>query len=212
MKANEAYNDVIETEEELRALIGFPSELVSRKTITHLDHHCTDFISRSPFMVISTADSNGSCDVSPRGDYPGFVLIQNERRLVIPERPGNKRSDSLRNILSNPQIGLLFMIPGLGETLRINGQALLVKDDELLEQMAYNGRKPLLGIAVDVEECFVHCAKAFIRSGLWNPDSWADKESLPSASRIIADHASLPGSDEEVVARRLEEGYAQRLY
>ncbi|SFT14067.1 pyridoxamine 5'-phosphate oxidase family protein [Paenibacillus sp. BC26] len=212
MQANETYNDVIETEEELRALIGFPSEIVNRKAIAHLDEHCADFINRSPFVVISTADSSGLCDVSPRGDQPGFVLVQNERRLVLPERPGNKRSDSLRNILSNPQIGLLFMIPGLGETLRINGRASLIKDDELMEQMAHNGRKPLLGIAVEVEECFIHCAKAFIRSGLWDPESWAEKESLPSPSQIIADHAKLPGTDAEAIARRLAEGYSQRLY
>ncbi|RAP73603.1 pyridoxamine 5'-phosphate oxidase family protein [Paenibacillus montanisoli] len=213
MNVNEIRDqDPIDTEEELRQLIGYPSELASRKTIHSIDRHCADFISRSPFLVISSSDRLGRCDASPRGDQPGFVLIQDEHRLIIPERPGNKRIDTLRNILMNPYVGLLFLIPGLGETLRINGRASLMKQAELLEQLAVNGRKPLLAISVEVEECFIHCAKAFIRSGLWEPGSWSDKAALPSASRIIADHADLPGTDAEAIARRLEEGYSQRLY
>ncbi|WP_308636427.1 pyridoxamine 5'-phosphate oxidase family protein [Paenibacillus silvisoli] len=202
----------IETEEELREILGYPSELVSRKAIAHIDRHCADFISRSPLLIISSSDRLGRCDSSPRGDQPGFVLVQDERQLIIPERPGNKRIDTLRNILDNPYVGLLFMIPGLGETLRINGKAAIVKQPELLERLAVNGRSPLLAIRVEAEECFMHCAKAFIRSGLWEPGKWSDKSELPSAPRIIADHASLPGTDAEAIARRLEEGYAQRLY
>lgn len=212
MEPSVSYQDKIETEEELRSIIGYPSELVKRKVITYIDSHCKDFISRSPFLVISTSDESGYCDVSPRGDRPGFVFVLDEKHLVIPERPGNKRSDTLRNILSNPNAGLLFLIPGLGETLRVNGKASLVKDDSLLERMAVNGKKPLLGILVEVEECFIHCAKAMIRSGLWKPESWGDKDSLPNASKILADHVKLPGMTEETIKSSLKEDYKTELY
>jgi uncharacterized protein len=206
------FNNLIESEEELRSLIGFPSELVKRKAINHIDHHCKNFIAKSPFLVISTSDKSGFCDVSPRGDHPGFVEVLNEKYLVIPERPGNKRMDTMLNILSNPQVGLQFMIPGLGETLRINGKASLVRDPRLLEQMAAKGKVPLIGIGIEVEECYMHCAKAFIRSGLWEPSTWPEKDSLPSAAKIIYEHANLPESSPETVEKGLKESYAQRLY
>lgn len=209
---NNQFKYIIETEDELRALIGLPSELVKNKVITYLDHHCSSFISKSPFLVISTSDHFGYCDVSPRGDSPGFVYVLNEKFLIIPERPGNKRFDSMRNILSNPKVGLLFFIPGLGETLRVNGSACLVKDDELLEKMTVKGRKPLVGIGVEVEECYIHCAKAFKRSGLWDPSSWADHDTLPSAAQIIFEHAKLPNSSVKTIEERLQESYTKRLY
>src|SRR5690606_34488924 len=135
-----------------------------------------------------------------------------EKHIVIPDRLGNKRIDSLRNLLSNPKIGLLFIIPGLGETLRVNGQASVVQDEHFMEQMAVKGRKPLLGIGVEVEECFIHCAKAFKRSGLWEVESWAKQETLPSAAKILADHAKLPDTDEHKVTEMLQESYTKRLY
>ncbi|WP_419887480.1 pyridoxamine 5'-phosphate oxidase family protein [Neobacillus niacini] len=209
---NKPFKDFVQTEEELRKLIGFPSELVERKIITYLDQHCEEYISKSPFLVIASSDSAGKGDVSPRGDMPGFVKVLNENYLIIPERPGNKRIDTMRNILANPNVGLLFMIPGLGETLRVNGNAYLVKDVDLLEQMSVRGRTPLLCIGVEVEECYIHCAKAFKRSSLWEPSSWAAKETLPSAAKIIFDHARLPGSSTESIEERLKEGYSKRLY
>jgi uncharacterized protein len=212
LKNNPQCKSTIETEEELISLIGVPSEVVTRKVITQLDEHCTDFIARSPFLVISTSDHLGYCDASPRGDGPGFVFVVNEKYLVIPERPGNKRADSLRNILSNPRVGLLFFIPGLGETLRINGKASLTKDAGLLERMSVSGRTPLLGIGVEVEECFIHCAKAFIRSGLWDPNSWADTGTLPYVPKIIADHVGLPNTNADSIAERLNDSYTKRLY
>ncbi|MCP3033041.1 pyridoxamine 5'-phosphate oxidase family protein [Halobacillus sp. A1] len=212
MKGNYQFKNIIQTEEELRSMIGFPSELVHNKVITYLDNHCAQFISKSPFLVISTSDEYGFCDVSPRGDMTGFVQVLSEKQLVIPERPGNKRIDTMRNILSNPRIGLLFFIPGLGETLRINGKAALVTDDELLESMAFKGKKPLVGIGVEVEECFIHCAKAFKRSGLWEPDSWPQQTILPSAAKIIFEHAKLPNMSVDSIQKRLEEGYSKRLY
>ncbi len=202
----------IESEEELRSIIGFPSELANKKVISSIDHHCADFISKSPFMVLATSDESGFCDVSPRGDKAGFVQVLGEKMLLIPERPGNRRSDSLRNILSNPRVGLLFFIPGLGETLRMNGKAKLVIDDELLDRMAVNGKKPLLGIGVEVEECFIHCAKAFKRSELWEPNSWLDNGSLPSTSKMLFEHAKLPNTSAESIQERLEESYSKSLY
>ncbi|HWK22493.1 MAG TPA: pyridoxamine 5'-phosphate oxidase family protein [Ureibacillus sp.] len=212
MKLVNAFENTIKSEEELRSIIGDPSELVKNKVINHLDHHCIDFISKSPFLVLSTSDKYGYCDASPRGDKPGFVLVLNEKQLVIPERPGNKRIDSLRNILSNPQIGLLFFIPGLGETLRINGHATIVNDEELRNKMAVGDKVPLLGIGVEVEECFIHCAKAFKRSGLWDVNTWAEEDELPSAAKMLQEHAKLDNSSVEDIQKRLNDGYRDRLY
>jgi len=206
------FKQTIKSEEELRSIMGHPSDLVKNKVISYLDSNCTEFISKSPFLVISTSDKFGNCDVSPRGDKPGFVEVLSDKHIIIPERTGNKRMDSMRNILSNPRIGILFFIPGLGETLRINGSATLVMDEDLLEKMAVKGKKPQLGIGVEVEECFIHCAKAFIRSGLWDPKSWSDKESLPSAAKILFEHAKLPNTTVEIIEDRLEESYTKRLY
>lgn len=212
MRKDFTYIEKIAIKEELRSLIGYPSELVKRKVITYLDEHCRDFIARSPFLVISTADDSGFCDVSPRGDMPGFALVLDEKHLIIPERPGNKRVDTLRNILSNPKAGLLFLIPGLGETLRVNGKASLVKDDSLLEKMAVNGKKPLLGICVEVQECFIHCAKAMKRSGIWEPHTWCDKDSLPNAAKILSEHVKLPNLTAEEIDKSLQEDYENELY
>ncbi|WJE54525.1 pyridoxamine 5'-phosphate oxidase family protein [Bacillus cereus] len=204
-------NSFISTEEELRHILGYPSDRAVKKVIPSLDHHCRDFLSKSPFLVISTSDKFGNCDASPRGDAPGFVYVLNENQIVIPERPGNRRVDSILNILSNPKIGLIFFIPGLGESLRINGRASITNDEKILEKMQVNGRSPLLGIIVEVEECFIHCAKAFIRSKLWDPDSWLEKAALPSAAKMLVDHAKVNANEEEV-ARSLEESYTKRLY
>ncbi|MFE5317439.1 pyridoxamine 5'-phosphate oxidase family protein [Paenibacillus sp. NPDC056579] len=204
-----AFHDVFTSEEELRELLGYPSDVVTRKVIGAMDAHCKDYIAQSPFVMVATSNQDGSCDVSPRGDAPGFVLVLDDHRLVIPERPGNRRIDSLRNIISNPHIGLIFLIPGMEETLRINGRAYVTRDEELLQKMQAMGKTPQLAIGVVVEECYMHCAKAFKRSGLWNAGSWPAKEELPSAARIIAAHTSL---DESQIVRGLEESYTKRLY
>ncbi|MFC0470393.1 pyridoxamine 5'-phosphate oxidase family protein [Halalkalibacter kiskunsagensis] len=209
---NQVFKNVITSEEELRALAGYPSEGVKKKVIPALDSHCRDFMAKSPFLTLATADSNGACDVSPRGDAPGFVHIIDDHHFVIPERPGNRRMDSITNILANPQVGILFFIPRLGETLRVNGKAVLITDDDLLEKMQVQGKKPVLGIGIQVEECFIHCAKAFIRSGLWNPDSWSEKELLPSVARILKDHIHLPDVEVEVIEEDLKASYEKHLY
>ncbi|SER32550.1 hypothetical protein SAMN04487944_10330 [Gracilibacillus ureilyticus] len=206
------YKHTIDSEEELRKLIGYPGELVNNKAIQYIDRNCQEFISKSPFLLIATSSESGFCDVSPRGDHAGFVQVLNEKQLIIPERPGNKRADSLRNILSNPYVGLLFVIPRLGETLRVNGNAVIIKDEEILNRMIVKGKKPLLAIGVDVEECYIHCAKAFIRSGLWNPESWTDKAELPSAAKMIYEHAKQPDTSISSIEERLKESYSKRLY
>lgn len=148
-------------------------------------------------------------DVSPRVDAPGFVVVLDEKHIIIPERPGNRRIDSMRNILLNSRVGLLFIIPGMEETLRVNGRATLIHDEQLLEKMKAKDRKPLIGIGVEVEECFIHCAKAFKRSKLWDPNSWMSKEMLPSASKMLSAHSQFRNED---VTRMLEESYTKRLY
>lgn len=212
LENQDPFNDVIQTEEELRDITGHPSKLVTNKVIHFLDHHCIDIISKSPFITLSTSDDKGYCDGSPRGDYPGFVQVIDERKLVIPERPGNRRMDSIRNILSNPRIGILFMIPGLEETLRINGKASVTHDDDFLEKMAYKGKKPVLGIGVVVEECLIHCAKSFKRAHLWEPPFWAEKETLPKAAKILVEHAKLLNVDEKEMNNQLQESYRKGLY
>ncbi|GIO09055.1 phosphohydrolase [Brevibacillus reuszeri] len=206
------FREVISSESELREMYGEPSKLVQNKAITQIDSHVRNFIAQAPFLIIATANEEGKCDASPRGDAPGFVHIIDDNHLVIPERPGNKRMDSISNILSNPQIGLIFMIPTLEETLRINGRACIIRDAELLEKMAVKGKVPTIGIGVQVEECFMHCAKAFMRSGLWKPESWPEAGTTPNVSQILADHVKLPGVTEKEVAEGLEDSYKNRLY
>lgn len=206
------FRNIVSNEEQLTSIIGTPSNLVTNKVINHIDEHCVHFLSLSPFCLLSTADKYGHCDVSPRGDKQGFALIIDKKRLVLPERPGNRRVDSMRNIISNPSIGLLFLIPGLGETLRINGRACLITDDELLEKMSENEKKPLIGIAVEVEECYIHCAKAFKRSGLWNPEIWEEKANLPSAAKILSNHAKLSNLSPEEIETILVKDYKEGLY
>jgi PPOX class probable FMN-dependent enzyme len=208
----DSFGEKIQSEEELRALFGSPSQLVRRKTIDHLDSHCRGFIAKSPMLFVATSDREGNCDVSPRGDQAGFVLILDEKRLVIPERPGNRRFDSLLNILANPRIGLIFIIPGLEETLRINGRACIFRDEEILKRLRVQDKPPWAGIGVEVEECFIHCAKSFKRSRLWDVTSWLDREELPKPAEILAAHVDEIGVTPETVSEALKESYTKRLY
>jgi PPOX class probable FMN-dependent enzyme len=183
----------ITTEEELRNIVGSPHKNVVNKTISIIDEHCKNFIARSPLLFLATADSKGHCDVSPRGDEPGTVLVLNDHQLVLPDRPGNKRLDSISNILLNPQVGLLFLIPGLEDVLRINGRATIIKNDDILNQMSLKGKKPLLGIGIDVDEAFIHCPRALNQSNIWNHESWEDKETLPTLMEIFHAHLKING-------------------
>lgn len=206
------FRDVVTSEPELQALVGHPSEVARAKQIAVLDAHCRAFIARSPFVLVGTADAAGRADVSPKGDAPGFVLVLDDRHLVVPDRPGNRRVDGMRNILANPHVGLLFLVPGCGETLRVNGRAWIVRDPELRERLAAQGKRPVLAIGVEVEEVFLHCAKAFLRSRLWQPAHWPDRGELPEPARMLLDHARPPGMTLEQMQRRLADGYRTTLY
>ncbi|GAA0365452.1 pyridoxamine 5'-phosphate oxidase family protein [Bacillus horti] len=203
----------LEELEELRPILGQPSKLVQEKVVHSLDLLSKEFIAKSPFLLIATSDAKGCCDVSPRGDAPGFVHVIDDKHLFIPERPGNKRMDSIRNILENPHIGLIFLIPGLGETFRVNGKACISRDPQLLERTAVNGKVPLLGIGVEIVEGYMHCAKAFKRSGLWQPEAWLSEAERPTAAKIIAAHVSTKSAiTEKEVTDSLNESYTKRLY
>jgi PPOX class probable FMN-dependent enzyme len=206
------FDDVITSNEELRSLLGDPSKLAGNKVLTKLDQHCQTLIRQSPFLVLSTSNQDGTCDASPRGDEPGFVYIADENHIIIPERPGNKRVDSIQNILSNPHVGLLFIIPGMDETLRVNGKAFITRDQKWLEKMAVNQKVPRLGIVVTVEEAFMHCVKAFKRSGLWDSTTWPKRESLPSMAEILKDHIQRDELTVETINDSLMESYSKRLY
>lgn len=200
------------TAEELRALLGEPGEPALRKQIATLDAHCRRFIALSPLLFISTANGAGQCDVSPRGDAPGFAHVLSDTLLAIPERPGNRRADTLRNILENPQVGLLFVIPGLRETLRINGAARLHTDVALLDALSVEGKRPQLAIVVEAQEVFLHCGRALVRSRLWQTTTWPQPDALPSAAQIFADHIAKPGITREVAEGSLEVSYTTDLY
>jgi uncharacterized protein len=163
---------------QLRSIIGDPGELVPKKVLRALDEMATDFIRRSPFLVLATTDAEGNLDASPKGGNPGFVAIEDEVTLAIPDRKGNKLVFSLQNILANPHVGLIFIIPGTGETLRVNGSAELTIEPALLERLAERGALANIGIRVHIHECFFHCAKAFLRSQLWHPDSWPARQKI----------------------------------
>ena len=198
----------IRDEAELRSLLGDPSELVRAKIGDRLNELTRQFVDRSPFVLLATSAPDGSCDVSPRGDPPGFVRVLDEQTVLLPERPGNRLADSLRNVLRNPHVGLLFVIPGVGDTLRVNGRATLVTDEELLAPCAVEGKVPKLGLLVDVEEVFTHCSKAFLRSALWDPSRFVDRSELPSSGEIH--RRRDPSFDAEAYDADRAERYARR--
>jgi PPOX class probable FMN-dependent enzyme len=176
----------ITTLAELRAIFGEPSPLVAKKLLRGLDEMAADFIRRAPFVVLGTADADGNQDVSPKGDGPGFVLIEDERTLLIPDRKGNKLIFTLQNILANPHVGLIFIVPGTNETLRVNGTAELSNDPALLDRLSARGQAAQLAIRVTVRECFFHCAKAFIRSQLWKPETWSEQMRISWGTYLAA--------------------------
>jgi hypothetical protein len=201
----------IETLEELRALFDAPSSMVQRKVLPRLDKHCRAIIAASPFICISSSSAGGRADISPRGDAPGFVQVIDDATLFVPDRPGNNRLDTMSNILERPEIGLLFIVPGMEETLRIYGTAALVRDPALLARAQVNGKTPALGIKVTVEGAHLHCGKAFRRARLWDPAAQIDRKSLPSLGEIVRDQIGLTDVPVEAVDARIEESY-RKLY
>ena len=209
------FRNVITTEQDLRELMGSPVQRSIDKETTYLTDECIRFIERSPFMLLATSGSSGRCDVAPKGDPAGFVRVLDNKHLVIPDRPGNKRFDGLRNIMENPHIGLIFLVPGRQETLRVNGRAWITNDPELLDTMLVQGKRPWFALGVEVEECFLHCAKALVRSRLWETESWPDLASVPTGAELLMSatrpYEMTPETLAEVAAS-LEEGVRSRLY
>jgi PPOX class probable FMN-dependent enzyme len=201
----------ITSREGLRAHYRAASEGSLRKEMKALDPHARGFLKRSPFVLIGSCDGAGNADVTPKGDRPGFVTVLDDTTIAIPDRPGNNRLDTLENIVVNPAVGLLFLIPGMDETLRINGDAKLTADAGLRERLAAEGRLPAAVIVVAVKAVYMHCAKAFMRSELWRPESWPDRASLPTLGQILKDQLRLSESAEEA-DRRLAESYAQSMW
>lgn len=203
--------EVADNEDELRALYGPPSELAARKCLPRLDEHCRHFIEQSPFVCLSSAGADGSADISPRGDAPGFVRVLDEQTLFVPDRLGNNRIDSLRNLVVNPHIGLLFLIPGIDETLRVNGVARVVLRSELLDESTVGGKTPRSGILVEVREAFLQCAKALKRSKLWSDDYRLTHEQMPTLGKMLADQLCLTTPVNELDAL-IDKAYREKLY
>jgi PPOX class probable FMN-dependent enzyme len=206
----EASMDVVEDLGELRELYGPPGERSVKKQLTRFDKHCRAFIARSPFLVMASSDPSGRCDASPKGDAPGFVQVLDDQTLLIPDRLGNNRVDTIGNLLERPGVGLIFFVPGLNETLRVNGRARITTDPALLEPLAVNGKVPRSGILVAAEEIYFHCGKALIRSDLWNPEKQLQRSEFPSLGRILADQ--IGGMSVEEAERATAESYRTRLY
>src|SRR5882762_5991655 len=177
MAESERWIDVT-SEEELRALLGPPMARSASKDRPRLHAVDREWLAASPFCLVATAAADGSCDVSPKGDPPGFTVVLDDTTIAIPERKGNRRVDGFRNVLSNPHVGLIYLVPGRSDTLRINGRARLVRDAPFFDQMIVKGNRPVLALVVDIEEIFHHCSKAFLRSALWKPETW-DSDALP---------------------------------
>jgi PPOX class probable FMN-dependent enzyme len=176
---------MISAEETLRATLGQPSDVVKAKVSHRLNELTRQFVERSPFLCLATSAADGTCDVSPRGDPAGFVKVLDERTLLLPDRPGNRLADSFRNVLENPHVALLFVIPGISDTFRVNGRASIVEDPELLAPCAVEGKVPKLGLRIEVDEAYTHCPKAFLRAQLWDPDRYADRSELPSSGELM---------------------------
>ena len=205
------FKDSITSVAQLREVLGSPSAMVEAKVIQALDVHCREFIAKSPFLLVASADGAGKVDVSPKGDPAGFVQVLDEHTIAIPERLGNRLADTLLNILQRPQVGLLFVIPGRRETLRAGGTAKIVRDDWLLERMAVAGKKPALATVVTLDRVFFHCAKCVIRSSLWKPEGWPDINGMATLAQAVKDHAKLKDSV-DTLQDVLDASYRDRLY
>jgi uncharacterized protein len=209
-----AFADIITTIEELRAIVEAPppGARTLLKERTALDVHSRTFIAHSPFVLIATADAHGRCDVSPKGDAPGFVHVLDDGHLAIPDRPGNRRLDGMQNVLTNPHVGLMFLVPGREETLRINGSAWITRDPNVLRRAVVQGKTPLLAIGVEIEQCFFHCAKALLRSRLWAHAEWPARDALPSYACMLFDQIQPEGVTLHDYERDIADSNATRMY
>lgn len=205
------FEEVITTRERLRQIVGEPSHLVSFKVIDHIDSICERFIAASPYVIIGTRGADGLQDLSPKGDPTGFVHVVDRKTLAIPDRPGNNRIDTFENLLANPEVGLFFMIPGYGFTLRVSGRAMIVRDRALQDRFAVSGKPPDLIFAVAVEEAFMHCAKSMARAAIWKPERWPDTKDVPTLAEAMVEHGRLAEAKEEMQAI-IEEDFSSRMY
>lgn len=208
MAATDPYR--ITSADQLRSRIGEPSPLVEHKLWRSLEPVAIDFITRSPFLLLATSDAAGNLDVSPKGDGPGFVAVEDPSTLLIPDRKGNKLIFGLQNILANPHVGLIFLIPGTGETLRVNGTAELTADPVVLEKLSARGQPAVVAIRVTVQECFLHCAKAFLRAQLWQPAGWPPRQPL-SFGKILAPRIGGDEALAQKIDQFVEEDYKTNL-
>ena len=200
----------IETPEQLREVLGEPSELVREKIFDHVDPVARDFIAASPLVLLATCDARGNMDVSPKGDQPGFVRVLDDRTLAIPDRTGNKLADGHINILESPRVGLIFLIPGVRETYRVNGHAELTRDPALLETLVARGKPAMLATRIFVEEAFFHCGKALIRSSLWKAETWP-KDFKTHLGRQMARKMNAPDEAAEAIDEALERDYIDHI-
>ncbi|HXV29952.1 MAG TPA: pyridoxamine 5'-phosphate oxidase family protein [Sinorhizobium sp.] len=205
------FRDIVTSEEQLRSELGPPSERSIAKVVQTIDEQARQFIARSPFVFIASVTADGMLDVSPKGDPAGFVKVLDEKTIAIPDRPGNRRLDTLRNVLVNPNVGLIFLIPGVTHTLRVAGKALIVRDAELRETMAVNGKPPEHVLVVEVSHVLSHCPKCMVRSKMWQPEAWPDISDLPSFAEMLIAHARLAETVEEMQAS-IEKGTREGLY
>ena len=205
------FRDVVTSEEELRAVVGHPPQRSVDKVVRVVDEHSRRFIAHAPFVFVASFGAGGILDVSPKGDPAGFVKVLDERTIAVPDRLGNRRLDTYRNVLRNPHVGLIFVIPGVTYTLRISGKAIIVRDLELRESMAIKGKPPDHVLVVGVEHVLSHCPKCMIRSGLWQPDAWPDTSTLPTFAETLIAHAKLAETVEEMQAI-IDKGNRERLY
>jgi len=207
----ERFKKLVTSTDELAELVGLPGELVIKKQLSELDDHMKSFIAESPIVMLGSVGSDGKCDVSPRGDLPSVAKVLDSRTLVIPERSGNRRADSLRNIIETGKVGLLFMVPGLGETLRINGRASVFRDEDVLTSLAVKGKQPLVGIGVEVEECYFQCAKALIRSKLWLNSAEHPNATPDYFAKVLVEQTKIEGQTVESLKEMIEESYKDYL-
>ena len=205
------FQDVVTSEAELRAIVGHPPQRSVDKVVRVIDEHCRRFITHAPFVFVASAGTDGMIDVSPKGDPAGFVKGLDENTIAIPDRLGNRRLDTYRNVLQNPNVGLIFVIPGITHTLRISGKAIIVRDLELRQSLTVNSKLPEHVLVVAVEHVLSHCPKCMIRSGLWRPEAWPDTSALPTFAEMLIAHAKLADTVEEVQAV-IETGNRERLY
>jgi PPOX class probable FMN-dependent enzyme len=205
------FDEVVTSEADLRAVLGTPGVRAASKVIPIVDALAARFIAASPFVLISTANADGEMDISPKGDPAGFVKVLDEKTIAIPDRLGNRRLDTFRNLVVNPAIGLIFLIPGVADTLRVSGNAIIVRDRALRETMAIDGKQPDHAIVVAVERVLSHCPKCMIRSHLWQPEGWPDPADVPTLAEMLVAHAAL-GETVADVQTVIDDDRVERLY